>query len=400
MSRRERFLLIIVIAILALGGLSFGGGRVSQWFTDRNTRLEDLENQIHRKKMIIFQGAKAQKSIEVYQERSLPSESELASSRYRAWLHQWLNDSGVSDHQVAFQTAQRFDGLYDKYSFSVSCQGDLDQWVELLFDFYTIDHLHRIKTMSAQPRDEGNLQLSFVIEALALPTVAADKKLTTEHSKRLAFENEQDYFDMILNRNPYGPPHKKPSFTTSSSTKLYLGRKSNIRFRARDPEGKDVHYQLVGETPQGAEFDSEKGELDWTPSEKGKFKITILAEDEGTPPKSVEKTFELVVDDPPKVTPRAVPAVFDLAKYTFLTAVVAVNGKPQAWFHNRPQGKLYKLFKGDEFEIGAFRGKIELIQDRTVEIRVKDTVISVRTGQNLREGNVVRRDTIATNRSE
>ena len=27
--------------------------------------------------------------------------------------------------------------------------------------------------------------------------VAADKKLTTEHSKRLAFENEQDYFDMI-----------------------------------------------------------------------------------------------------------------------------------------------------------------------------------------------------------
>ena len=81
-----------------------------------------------------------------------------------------------------------------------------------------------------------------------------------------------------------------------------------------------------------------------------------------------------------------------MSRYTFLTGVVSVNGRPQAWFLNRPEGKQLKLFEGQEFHVGAFSGKILKIHGRDVEIDTERGVICVRNGQNLAEGEPVHHD--------
>jgi hypothetical protein len=86
---------------------------------------------------------------------------------------------------------------------------------------------------------------------------------------------------------------------------------------------------------------------------------------------------------PPRVqTP---PPPFDLAKYAYLTAIVASNGKPEAWLLVRANGKKLQLHEGDPFEIGDLRGKIVRIGEREVDVEICNQRWRLPLGDNLRE---------------
>ncbi len=397
MTRRERTLLIAVIAVAALAGANWGSKKVSGWLTLRADRIEQLELEIEKARRRTKRGMLASQVLRTYEQRSLPSEPELANSRYRDWLHHWLVKADINDHQVSFQSAQRIKNkndvhVYDKYTFSVSCQTELDQWVQLLYEFYRIDHLHRIKTMSVTPLKDGRLSLTFNIEALAIPTAKSDKELEDTPSQRLAYGGLNEYLSRILSRNPYGPANQPPRFASDTTQTAYVGQPVSLEISAKDPEGLAVHYRLIGDLPGEYNLDDTTGELRWTPPKKGEFEVTIVAEDEGFPPKSLETKLTIVVDDAP---PEDEAPPFDLAKFTFLTAIVSVDGRPQAWLHSRPEDRLLKLFEGDEFDVGSFHGRIVRITTRSVEIHTAKRTLQVRPGQNLSQPESTRREEVA-----
>jgi len=58
----------------------------------------------------------------------------------------------------------------------------------------------------------------------------------------------------------------------------------------------------------------------------------------------------------------------EATEHTVLTAIVSVDGIPEAWFTNRLEDKVQKLHEGDDFWVGAFHCKIREITRRDVVI--------------------------------
>jgi hypothetical protein len=76
----------------------------------------------------------------------------------------------------------------------------------------------------------------------------------------------------------------------------------------------------------------------------------------------------------------------DPAKYAYLTAVVSVEGRPQAWFVARTTDQVYKLSEGEDFTIGAVRTKVVRIRPRDVDLEIDGSRYTVGLGSSLREG--------------
>ena len=58
----------------------------------------------------------------------------------------------------------------------------------------------------------------------------------------------------------------------------------------------------------------------------------------------------------------------ELAEHTVLTAIVEVDGVPEAWFTSQADDKLYKLYVGDSLQLDWFEAVIEEISGRDVVI--------------------------------
>lgn len=399
MTQRERTLLLLFSGLLVGLLIYLGIGRLQAGLDGRASRIEELQRQVRQMKRTKTRGLLAAKGLKTYRQRSLATDVQLANSNYRAWLHQWLEHAEVTNHDVTFLTRQVVrdkqrgrSHFYDRYAFSVTCHARLDQWIELLYAFYRADHLHRIRQMTVRPVREGMLALTFEVEAVAVAGAGDDKALPSTTSKRLAMGSLEAYMQRILARNPYGPPNQPPHFAGEDVNRVYLGERATVQFSADDPEKKPVRYRLVGQLPGDFKFDEDKGILEWSPEKKGEYEVTVIAEDTGTPPKRTERVVKLVVQDPP---PEETPEPgFDLARFTFLTAVIKVNGQPEAWLHNRPEGRMIKVRVGDAVEIGGLKGTIAEIGADMVEIDTGETTIRVGIGQNLRSGELIR-DSVA-----
>lgn len=68
---------------------------------------------------------------------------------------------------------------------------------------------------------------------------------------------------------------------------------------------------------------------------------------------------------------------------TFLTAVVAANGRPQAWFTVRSTDQVLRLSQGDTLAIGQFQGTIQEIQGRDVIVALDGERWLMTVGESL-----------------
>lgn len=79
------------------------------------------------------------------------------------------------------------------------------------------------------------------------------------------------------------------------------------------------------------------------------------------------------------------PPPFDAGKYAYLTAIVDVAGKPEAWLLVRTSGEKLKLHEGETFRVGDMQGKIVRIGLREVEVEVAGQRWRYPLGDSLRE---------------
>jgi hypothetical protein len=315
----------------------------------------------------------------------------MASSRYRAWLHGWVEKANIKAANVKHVRVSPYQQSHDRHTFSVTCDATLPQLVDLLFRFYSTDYLHRIKTLQAKPSEGKFLTLNFTLEAISMPDVEKDRELRDIASQRLVFDKVEDYQKVIVSRNPYAPANQPPKITSSDSQSGFVNQPVSVTLKAEDPEKTAVRFRAGSSGIEGLTVDESSGRIEWTPKSTGEFELQVFAMDDGIPSKETSQTLRIAVTDPPPPEePPPARRSFDEAKYTFVTGIVEINGRRQVWLTVRSEGKWLRLFEGDTFQVGAFEGKIVKIYPRYVEIQSQDSVVSVRYGQSISEGEVVK----------
>jgi hypothetical protein len=76
----------------------------------------------------------------------------------------------------------------------------------------------------------------------------------------------------------------------------------------------------------------------------------------------------------------------DVAQSTFVTAILAVDGRGEVWLVDRTTGKDWKLHKGEQFEVGSLQGTVKSIGAHDIVVDVAGGLRRYRSGENLRGG--------------
>jgi hypothetical protein len=390
MNQREKILAIVVGLLAVAAGLYFGSNRVMNLFATRTERMTELEEEIARKEAVIRRGAEARRLLDVFEERSLPSQPELASSRYRAWLLAWTKRAQIDAANVQHVMVRRHKDSYDRHTLQVQCQATLAQIVRLLHEFYSTDYLHRINVMSVKPLEGRTLSLAFTIEAVAMPQAPKDRELGELPADRLMLSRVEDYLESIVSRDFTAPAKKPAKIAYASTQKAVVNQRLSISPKMENPDDTLISFRLDDHDLNGISIDENTGRIEWTPDRTGEFEILVRAEDDGYPPQETSQTVTVIVTDPPPVEAPPPPRPrFDEARHTFVTGIVEVNGQREVWIHVRTDGRWLKLVEGDSFNVGSFRGTIVAIHPRHVEIQAGTTRVSVRNGQSLNAGEVL-----------
>ncbi len=196
--KTNKYRQIALGAVFGLLVLYFGG----EWFWDTV-----LQGPIDRKKRDAIQVAKKVKAKEkewadfkrnaqklmAWREQSLPSDTEVARSLYRAWLLQLVIDYVELDTpSVNPGEPMNRQGRYHAIPFSVRGRGTLDQLTKFLMVFYQTDLLHQIRSLHLTPlANSDQLDVSVTIEALVIPGAGPelDEDLTEEERQNALIED-------------------------------------------------------------------------------------------------------------------------------------------------------------------------------------------------------------------
>ena len=109
---------------------------------------------------------------------------------------------------------------------------------------------------------------------------------------------------------------------------------------------------------------------------------------------SIDGRNLLAVYRPPRPEPppqgarqdRPPPPQFDAAKHAYVTGIVQVDGRLQAWITVRTTGEVLRLFEGDAVKVGLLEGHVVSIAPRMIVIEFDDQQLQVNLGDNLRDG--------------
>ena len=360
---RERLFAIVVGFLALIIGVYFVQSWVFGQFDRRHKEIAKLQDEIKKFERTANLGRLASRKIVSYEQRSLPSDVEIARTRYQDWLLGEMELSGLIEPDVRFASAQGGDkDLFVRQTFAVEAAGTLPQLVELLHSFYSVDWLHRITQLKLRPiKDSKLLDIGLHIETLSLKKAASVDKLETRPSDRLAMKTQNEYYDSIVGRNIFGPKNNEPNLEVSGSKEIFKGRSLDLTVKGVDPDPYDqVMFNLLESPSPDAKLDPTTGKLTWTPKEVGTYEFLVEGLDDGFPalPSKREKIVVTVKDQKP-----AAPAAltFDNAKHTILTAILTIDGQGEVWLHVRPTGQMVTLHEGDQFEIGSVKGTVAQI---------------------------------------
>jgi hypothetical protein len=392
MNKRERTLVLLVgLSLFALAAF-FGVRKVTDASRVRRQQIAAAEKAVRDKTQILQLSAEPADRMEEYERRSLPSDLEKARSLYQTWLLNLVKDVGLEDTQVSVLPARSEKGVYHVLGFSVSGRGNMPKLVSFLHRFYSADLLHRVRRLHAK-RVPGTkqLDLAVAIDAVSLPTADSTDKLNEQAARKLVYGDLTAYLGIILQRNLSGPANKEPNIELPSELTKYVGDLVSFTVKSQDPDKLDrISYGIEGSGLANAKIDAKSGAFEWPAGKIGEYEIIVAATDDGYPPKTARQTVKIrIAEKPPESAPPAVPKPsFDQAKFAFVTAITEADGKRQAWVSLRAEGKLLKLFEGDEFQVGQVTVKISRIAEKTVELdaAVLEKRLLVTLGQNLAEG--------------
>ncbi|MDR0608564.1 MAG: hypothetical protein LBG58_00450 [Planctomycetaceae bacterium] len=100
--------------------------------------------------------------------------------------------------------------------------------------------------------------------------------------------------------------------------------------------------------------------------------------------------FSAFVPARPEAAPRErvasrPPDRFDQSPYCYVMAVVEVDGKLQVWIDLRTEGKKFRLYEGEMFQLGGVRCFVKKIEFDRVQFEAAGGLYTIRTGKSFAE---------------
>lgn len=331
LKKREKLLAIVTVVVLATAAiywlLSVGGGTTNLSVAELRRQCEAKRTELEKKqKLLRGQKADAEK-LAAWEKIALPSRPEAARSGYQRWLRDATAQAKFRTTDIFSSEGQPRKGIYTIYPFRVEGRATLDQLVRFLYEFYTAPHLHQVRRLSLTPLDGGKeFDLAITIEAVSLPTADREDRLASGKAQRLTVAGLDDYVRTIVRRRMEGD-------------------------RFVDAAGLFTPYSPP-------------------------------------PPPVVARRDPPPRPEPPKPEPPK-PPPFDHAKYTFVTAIVQVDGRSQVWIDARTIGKQFKLHEGDSFVVGQSKGVVRRIGRYDVEIELDGMRRLLTAGASLKDSQAI-----------
>jgi len=215
-SRRERILAVVTAALLAAVALRFV---YSFWFgPGRQLRAlrANLLQEVERKRSRLEKINRAKEQLKRLQERSLPGDPQLAQSVYSSWLLEHVERAGMDNISIDAGTARTRSGRYVGLRFHLQAEATMEEVVRFLHDFYSAGYLHKLRSVTFQPRQRSDrIDLTMTIEAMSLAGAPAVPRLPQPPAPPVQLAALDTYRRTIAERNffrPYSPPEpRRPS---------------------------------------------------------------------------------------------------------------------------------------------------------------------------------------------
>jgi hypothetical protein len=236
-----------VAALVGLLMLYYVYSSIADQFTQRETKITQLEQTIAKNKQTILAGNVAKKRLTEWEHRSLPSNKEVAPTKYVNWLLEELVDHAKLESPTVvdkgtFTSAASKNNPYDKFSFQVKGRTNLEmkQLVQFLYEFYASNQLHTIRSISLTPDNNAKkLDVVLEIEALALPNADRTDELAEKPLKQLTRGDAAAYQKVIGGRNlfaEYTPPRAAPP-GPAPATPMDYAKYTNVTAIMEDDSG-------------------------------------------------------------------------------------------------------------------------------------------------------------------
>jgi hypothetical protein len=380
MTKREKTLAGLV-GLLALAIVSWIVlDRLTGAFDYRTQQIANLRDQLYEQEAIVRRGQKAAQEMTEFQKQSLPADRPLARSLYQNWLLDLAEQKiDFREVNVGAQPGRPVGEVYYQHKFLLTCQGDLDQLSQFLYDFYRVGYLHRINRLSIKPIPRTKLlTLVLTIEALSLNRAESPQQLDPPPGSRLALSDRNEYRQIITQRNLLSPANRSPKLRVSDQLNGTTGNRVSFAAKASDDDELDRLSFALEEAPEGAQLDPTSGEFNWTPAAPGDYRFVVRVDDDGLPAKSDRVEIRLAVTPPPPpppppptAPPPPPPPSFDPATEAVVTGIIEALGKRQFFVTIRTDGRILRLQEGDNLSVGSVKGIVRQIGTEQVEIETE-----------------------------
>ncbi|WP_442485289.1 hypothetical protein [Aeoliella sp. SH292] len=210
MNDREKKLVIIVGAIVALWFGNWGWQKYSSWKTMALNRQTSAETAAQDAFLERQQARVAINKLRNWREQSLPGNLAVAQSQYRAWLIEKLQEAKLTIDDVSPRRSGQRNDAFNSLSYEVTAAGKLESVVRFLDAFYRSGQLHKITTLRLVPmEDSSDLRVTISVEALSVNGTKRETGVYEGKSDRLALASAEEYVERIVKRDPF-VAYKKP----------------------------------------------------------------------------------------------------------------------------------------------------------------------------------------------
>lgn len=402
MSSREKLLLWLVGGSISVLLVSVVAKSVFTRFETISNSIVGVEADIASKKTTQQGMLSDNRYLSKSRQRSLSSDPDRAQTQYKAWLVELASRPGNPDRSSSAPLLSNFvisSGKYTpvadshhRHTFRIVGTTDLERATRFLHALYSAPVLHSIQELNLTPTTGKELRLTASIQALGMMDAPVDATIGKEPPiDVLELASLEEYLQLILRRNLFGPPNRIPTFRGNSLISLQTGDPVRVTISADAAESdQDIASIEILKTdlPQVPmlEIGDNSAQFELQSDEETEYTVTVRIVDSGFPPKSAEREYTIRFQDPPPAPdPPTPPPAFDPAKLAFFSGTVQINDLVEAWIVRRESGKLLKLHVGDDIQIGSIDGVVDRITFKELEIDTPDGFLLIRQGQNLAE---------------
>lgn len=257
MNKRERILAVVVFALAGLLAVRHFYGRYTEALQSRRVDVQTAQAKLQDVNLKLAEGRKAVQQMESWQQRSLPSNNERASSLYKAWLLEKAKDAGLAVSDIKLSPTSSNSSAYTAVAYSIVANGSLSSVTSMLYEFYHSPQLHQITRLQlTRPPGSSQLTVNLDVEALSLRGAVATDQLPQGDSKRLKLASAEAYKKSLTERDlvsAYTPPRpptppaerretpKPPKFDDSEFAKFSGSLNNGKEWQAW------IHIQTTGE---------------------------------------------------------------------------------------------------------------------------------------------------------